>query len=210
MNTERNHIQGCRLAMLHKGDCVIHKPFCKLSQDHYDHCSEYKQAYFVESLDGNLLWEKPEMQQPKYSDDPDSEYQSVYWPAKQALQTECITKAYELGGIPKVRHHSNFSEVIKYHVPVREIEERGDLLLDLPIGKFVLHAARVRKGELTSAAGGFDSSSSDTDSPTVSIYGGFAELNGNYYFQPHFVKYSDGTSSGFLGCDMRLLKPYIA
>ena len=100
-------------------------------------------------------------------------------------------------------------------IRVSEITERGDLLLTLPFGDFVLPSKRARRGDLTdqitTAFGGqvtgLGVAGDDTDSPPVILNARIYEENGKWFAQPSWIKYADGTDSGFLGCYPRLITP---
>lgn len=108
------------------------------------------------------------------------------------IKKACIDKAYELKGLPG--RFWNYADSVTIPVEVEEIFEYGDLKLQLPIGSFRLQAMRLQS----------------TDSKPVKITGTIGKFSypnkTEYFFQPDFIEYADGTRSGFLGAYPRDLE----
>lgn len=175
---------------------TTHLNYCKLDPNHYGPCSADEHEYFVTNPQGAVVWRQALPPDPPYSDAPDSDYQRVYKPARDAARQACLDAAFRLGGLPSIRHHARFTDSVDWPIECREITERGDLALTLPVGVFRLEARREN----------------GTDSPPVKIHGRVSRnvsLNGGapYWFQPASVEYADGTRSGFLGSYPRDIFP---
>ena len=157
------------------------------------HPQKVRSIFYVAAADGTVLWTE-------------SEEEASLGRSERGERT--VAKAYELRGLPWVRHHENFEEIVRWRIRVTEIEDRGDLLLALPHGFFRLHARRARSGEtmgdvtITPSGIGVGSSAGDSDSAPAFIDGSVCppeRFREGWSFQASSITYADGTHSGFLG-----------
>ena len=157
------------------------------------HLQKVRSIFYVAAADGTVLWTE-------------SEEEAALGRSERSERT--VAKAYELRGLPWVRHHENFEEIVRWRIRVTEIEDRGDLLLALPHGFFRLHARRARVGETTGDVTmtpfgiGVGSSAGDLDSAPAFIRGSVCppeRFREGWAFQASSITYEDGTHSGFLG-----------
>lgn len=168
-----------------------HTPSCKLAQDHYGPCSEHEHECWVEHpATGEILWR---MQLPD-SVDYGTPGWEAYADASSACRQAAVEAAIRLGGYPMIRHHSKWTDAVTFPIRVREATLRGDLILTLPWGEYVLEARRDDK----------------TDALPTQIYGRVCRGNHGvaWCFQPSHVTYSDGSRSEWLGCYPRDLAPF--
>ena len=158
-----------------------------------------RSIFYVAAADGNVLWTE-------------SAEEAALGRSDRSDRT--VAKAYELQGLPWVRHHENFEEIVRWSIRVTEIEDRGDLLLALPHGFFRLHARHARRGETTGEVTitpfgiGVGSPAGDSDSAPAFIDGLVRppeRSREGWSFQASSITYEDGTHSGFLGCYVQRL-----
>jgi hypothetical protein len=159
-------------------------------------------TYFVEQPDATVSWSRTgptlvEYGKPGYEQ---------YWAEWRACVEECIAAAFEHRGLPRVRHHANFSEYLKWEIPTTE--EREHVVLSTGIGKFRVRARRARVGELTSqitalpGVFGICDQATEANVATAPIVATVAEIYpspvepGRYWIQVSRFRYADGTYSG--------------